>query len=123
MSCLKILPINCASHKFYTTSYIREIWQFRKLYPQVFYLDLLIRGNKMNTYTSTELSLRNGIHMPDIWVAYKGKIYDVSSSKLFKGGKHYRHSAGMDLTKEMEDAPHIDEVFGKFSQVGILVSE
>jgi predicted heme/steroid binding protein len=77
----------------------------------------------MNIYTNSELSLRNGIHLPDIWVAYKGKIYDVTSSKLFAGGKHYRHSAGMDLTREMEDAPHIDEVFDKFKQVGILAAE
>ncbi len=75
----------------------------------------------MNQYTRTQLALRNGQDKPEIWVAYKGLIYDVSRSKLWRNGKHYEHWAGQDLTLEMEDAPHIDTVFDKFDVIGELI--
>lgn len=72
------------------------------------------------TYTSEQLKLRDGISLPEIWVSYKGKIYDVTSSELFKDGKHYWHHSGKDLTAEMQDAPHMDDVMNKFHIVGVL---
>jgi predicted heme/steroid binding protein len=71
-------------------------------------------------YTASELALRNGQDKPEIWVAYSGLIYDVSSSRLWKNGKHYQHWAGQDLTAELKDAPHTDRVFQKFQVVGRL---
>jgi predicted heme/steroid binding protein len=47
-------------------------------------------------YSSAELKQRNGLGSAPAWVAYKGKIYDVSASPLFKNGKHYRHCLGAD---------------------------
>lgn len=73
------------------------------------------------TYTKTQLALRNGQDREEIWIAYKGKIYDVSSSRLWRNGMHYEHWAGQDLTHELEDAPHTDTVFDKFEQVGVLL--
>ena len=70
--------------------------------------------------TAEELALRNGQEMPEIWVGYKGKIYDVTSSELFKGGYHYFHPSGIDLTLDMDDAPHLDDVMDDFDVVGIL---
>jgi predicted heme/steroid binding protein len=71
-------------------------------------------------YTRAFLALRNGQDKPEIWVAYQGKIYDVSRSKLWRAGKHYEHWAGQDLTDELKDAPHNANVFDKFKVVGIL---
>jgi predicted heme/steroid binding protein len=71
-------------------------------------------------YSKSQLALRNGQDKPEIWVAYKGKIYDVSDSRLWRNGKHYEHWAGQDLTDELKDAPHTQSVFEKFEQVGIL---
>ena len=34
------------------------------------------------TYTRSQLALRNGQDKPEIWVAYKGVIYDVTESRL-----------------------------------------
>jgi predicted heme/steroid binding protein len=51
-------------------------------------------------------------------VAYKGIIYDVTESRLWRNGKHYEHWAGQDLTPELVDAPHTDTVFEKFEKVG-----
>jgi predicted heme/steroid binding protein len=74
-----------------------------------------------NLITKAELSLRNGQDKPQVWVAYKGKVYDVTASRLWKNGKHYEHWAGQDLTDELVDAPHTDEVFKKFVVIGYLI--
>jgi predicted heme/steroid binding protein len=71
-------------------------------------------------YTKSQLALRNGQDKPEIWVAFEGRIYDVSASKLWRKGKHYEHWAGQDLTDELKDAPHSQQVFEKFSVIGLL---
>jgi len=76
----------------------------------------------MNTYSKQQLALRNGQDKPEIWVAFEGKIYDVTSSRLWRNGKHYEHWAGQDLTDELKDAPHTRSVFEKFDVIGILSS-
>jgi predicted heme/steroid binding protein len=72
-------------------------------------------------YSKSYLALRNGQDKPEIWIAYKGIIYDVTESRLWKNGKHYEHWAGQDLTGELKDAPHTKSVFEKFQVVGRLV--
>lgn len=75
-------------------------------------------------YTKWQLALRNGQDRPEIWCAYKGLIYDLSTSRLWQNGKHYEHWAGQDLTEELdEDAPHNANVFDKFSVIGRLKKE
>ena len=69
-------------------------------------------------YTIQQLALRNGQDKPEIWIAFQGKIYDVSSSRLWFNGKHYEHWAGQDLTDELKDAPHNEGVFSKFKIIG-----
>lgn len=73
-------------------------------------------------YTRQQLALRNGQDKPQIWVAFKGLIYDVGESRLWRNGKHYEHWAGQDLTDELSDAPHTDSVFAKFTVVGRIIS-
>ena len=75
---------------------------------------------KYPIYTKAQLALRNGTDKEEIWCAYQGYIYDVSKSKLWRNGKHYEHWAGQDLTAEMSDAPHNENVFDKYTVVGIL---
>ncbi len=74
----------------------------------------------MHCYTRQQLALRNGQDKPEIWVAFQGVIYDVTSSRLWKNGKHYEHWAGQDLTRELKDAPHTEKVFKKFEAIGHL---
>jgi predicted heme/steroid binding protein len=71
-------------------------------------------------YTRAQLALRNGQDKPQVWIAYQGKIYDVTYSRLWKTGKHYEHWAGQDLTDELKDAPHTEQVFEKLVVVGEL---
>lgn len=41
------------------------------------------------------------------YIAYKGTIYDVSKSRLWKNGSHMtKHPAGSDLTEVLKSAPH-----------------
>ena len=74
-------------------------------------------------YTVAQLSLRNGVEKDEVWIAYRGLIYDVSLSRLWRKGQHYEHWAGQDLTHELKDAPHTKNVFGKFKIVGKIVSK
>jgi predicted heme/steroid binding protein len=71
--------------------------------------------------TRSQLALRNGQDKPQIWVAYEGLVYDVTSSRLWRDGKHYEHWAGQDLTEELVDAPHTARVFDKFQAIGVLI--
>lgn len=77
--------------------------------------------NSIPQFTKSQLALRNGQDKPMIWVAYKGLIYDVTESRLWKNGKHYEHWAGQDLTEELTDAPHSESVFHKFTVIGKLI--
>ncbi|HYG16873.1 MAG TPA: cytochrome b5 domain-containing protein [Bacteroidia bacterium] len=75
----------------------------------------------MQAYTKSQLALRNGQDKPEIWIAYKGIIYEVTESRLWQNGKHYEHWAGQDLTDELKDAPHTEAVFERVKAVGRLV--
>lgn len=77
--------------------------------------------DNLPVYTKGQLALRNGQDKPQVWVAFRGLIYDVAPSRLWQGVKHYEHWAGQDLTDELADAPHTDSVFEKFKVVGVLL--
>ena len=70
--------------------------------------------------TAAQLALRNGQDKPEIWIAFQGLVYDVTSSRLWRKGNHYEHWAGQDLTDELKDAPHNEKVFDKFKAIGRL---
>ncbi len=59
------------------------------------------------TYTPDELAAFDGKEGRPAYVAYKGVVYDVSQSMLWKGGSHLRkHNAGQDMTDLLKTAPH-----------------
>ena len=71
--------------------------------------------------TIDELKRYDGKEGRRAYVAYRGKIYDVTESPLWKSGEHQgMHSAGRDLTEAMGDAPHGEEIFSGFPSVGDL---
>lgn len=74
----------------------------------------------MKKFTADELKNFDGKGGKPAYVGYKGKVYDVSDSDQFLDGDHMGHSAGMDLTMEMEIAPHADDVMEKMKVVGVL---
>jgi len=74
----------------------------------------------LKIYSLSQLALRNGQDREEVWIAYKGVIYDVSRSKMWREGKHYGNFAGQDLTKEFSDSPHGEYVFNRFPIIGKL---
>jgi predicted heme/steroid binding protein/uncharacterized membrane protein len=75
-------------------------------------------------FTRKELREFSGEEGRPTYVAFKGKVYDVSNSRLWTGGKHEgRHAAGDDLTESILSAPHGEEALVKFQVVGELVEE
>ncbi len=75
----------------------------------------------MKEFTPEELESFDGKKGDIYYVSYKGKVYDVSQSSFWIDGEHTGgHLAGRDLTQEMSEAPHGDEVFDEFDQVGTL---
>jgi len=70
--------------------------------------------------TLDELGKFNGSDGELAYVAYKGKIFDVTESPMWDDGDHAgMHEAGRDLTEDHEDAPH-DEYVLDLPQVGTV---
>jgi len=56
------------------------------------------------------------------YVAYGGKVYDVSQSFHWKRGIHQVvHQAGCDLTGALNEAPHGPDMLDRFPIVGEFV--
>jgi len=68
--------------------------------------------------TLTELANFDGKEGRPAYFAYQGKIYDVSQSKFWEGGRHMgKHPAGQDLTDMLKTAPHGEE---KIFEMGVV---
>jgi len=78
---------------------------------------------KKTRLTLEELSRFDGNEKRPPYIAYKGKIYDVSSSKLWVEGNHVRkHLAGNDLTEALRTAPHDEDKILGMPLVGELIT-
>ena len=72
--------------------------------------------------TRQELEANDGKNGKPAYIAYQGKVYDVSDSSFWMEGEHMgMHNAGKDLTEELDMAPHRDENFNRVKLVGELV--
>jgi predicted heme/steroid binding protein len=61
-------------------------------------------------FQERELLRYNGEDGP-IYIAYDGIVYDVSECPRWRSGMHERqHFPGLDLSGEMTEAPHQEEV-------------
>jgi predicted heme/steroid binding protein len=77
--------------------------------------------NTMRMLNEKELAQYNGKNGAPAYIAYNGKVYDVSKSFLWRDGKHQViHNAGIDLTDSLEEAPHGADLLEKFPVVGTL---
>jgi predicted heme/steroid binding protein len=73
-------------------------------------------------FTLQELLRYNGEDGP-MYVAYQGVVYDVSACPKWRQGMHENmHFPGQDLSGEISDAPHREEVFRRpcVKRVGML---
>jgi predicted heme/steroid binding protein/uncharacterized membrane protein len=75
----------------------------------------------MKEISPEELLSSNGKDGRPVYIAFEGKVYEVSKSPLWSSGLHMnRHPSGKDLSGEISAAPHGPEVFERYPQVGIL---
>ena len=75
-------------------------------------------------FTKSELKNYDGEDGKPIYVSVGSKVYDLSDSRLWAGGRHMgTHSAGAELSGSIENAPHGAEVLSKFPLAGELASE
>ena len=75
----------------------------------------------MRIFTLEELAEFNGRDGKPAYVAYKGKVYDVTAGPTWMDGMHLdEHEAGQDLTEALEYAPHGEEVLLQMPVVGEL---
>jgi predicted heme/steroid binding protein len=76
----------------------------------------------MQTFTKEELAKYNGKNGMPIYVANNGIVYNITMSTLWEAGEHQgMHNAGGDLSKDIADAPHEQDVLSRFPVVGTLV--
>lgn len=58
------------------------------------------------------LKQNSGERSTRMWIAHNGIVYDVTDCPKWRTGMHeFLHFPGQDLTSELHDAPHEDEVF------------
>jgi predicted heme/steroid binding protein len=76
----------------------------------------------LQSFTEEELAKFDGTGGNPTYVAYKGKVYDVSAGPNWGDGEHFQHMAGQDLTEAMQDAPHGDDAMDDYPVVGELAT-
>ena len=75
----------------------------------------------MKRFSKEELARYNGKNGAPAYIAYKGKVYDLSASFIWRNGRHQvLHNAGEDLTDSLEQAPHGVEMLDRLPVIGIL---
>ena len=76
----------------------------------------------MREFTPEELAEYNGKNGKPAYIACNTVVYDVTDSFLWRGGRHQAlHSAGKDLTDEINDAPHGPDLLERVVPVGVLI--
>jgi predicted heme/steroid binding protein len=78
----------------------------------------------MKSFSKEELAQYNGKNGAPAYIVYKGKVYDVLTSFIWKIGRHQVvHNAGEDLTGGFEQAPHGVEMLERFPVIGTLYED
>jgi predicted heme/steroid binding protein len=73
-----------------------------------------IMENPDRVVSFAELRRNNGERGSRKYIAYQGLVYDVSDCPRWSKELHERmHFSGLDLSGEMEDAPHKEDVFSR----------
>jgi predicted heme/steroid binding protein/CheY-like chemotaxis protein/uncharacterized membrane protein len=75
-------------------------------------------------FAIAELGRYDGKEGRPAYIAFQGKVYDATNSRLWKGGKHgAAHLAGADLTEAFAHAPHSEEVLARLPILGFLAKK
>ncbi|HEX21517.1 MAG TPA: hypothetical protein ENH19_02550 [Actinobacteria bacterium] len=72
----------------------------------------------MSIFTSKDLKENNGVGGRPIYLAFKGKVYDLTNAFLWQGGVHEGHAVGAMAIAELSEAPHGPELLESFPVIG-----
>lgn len=76
----------------------------------------------MLTFTRAQLAQYDGKNGIPAYIAYRGRVYNVSQSWQWRGGRHWAmHQAGADLTSSLDQAPHGADMLARVPVAGVLV--
>lgn len=76
---------------------------------------------EMRRFTREELAHYNGKDGAPAYIAYRGRVFDVTHSFLWQRGRHQvLHAAGLDLTDSLAQAPHGEDLLDRVPLIGIL---
>ena len=76
---------------------------------------------KGKKFASEDLKQFDGLNGHPLYIVFKGKIYDLTSSKLWPSGKHMgMHNRSDDLAKAIKKAPHGEDNVYRFPLIGEL---
>jgi len=76
----------------------------------------------MKKFTSAELQQFDGQNGRPLYIVFRGKIYDLTNSKLWPEGKHMGlHTRTENLVESIKVAPHGEDNVFRFPLVGELV--
>lgn len=85
-------------------------------------LEMIVMEGPEKKFTLEELKSYDGKNGRPAYIAYKGKVYDVTDDPLWIDGDHLgEHKAGADLTEELIQAPHGEDELAMVKLIGILV--
>ena len=76
---------------------------------------------KEKKFSSDDLKQFDGLNGHPLYIVFKGKVYDLTSSKLWPAGKHMgMHSRSDNLTEAIKKAPHGEDNVYRYPLVGEL---
>jgi arsenite oxidase small subunit len=76
------------------------------------------------SFSKDELEKFDGKEGRPLYIAFNGKIYDLSNSKLWIQGTHMGiHTRNEDLAETIKTAPHGEEMLQRFTVLGTLAEQ
>ncbi len=80
----------------------------------------MMESKEKRKFTQDELEKYDGKEGRPQYLVFRGQVYDLTNSALWKEGLHFGgiHTLKEDLTETIKDAPHGDEVLSKFPVIG-----
>jgi len=83
--------------------------------------DVFMSDQNLKKFTNDDLKQFDGQSGHPLYIVFKGKIYDLSNSKLWSQGKHMgMHTISEDLAEAVKKAPHGEDNVFRFPLVGEL---
>jgi len=73
----------------------------------------------MKIFTAQDLKENNGVDGKPIYLAFQGKVYDLTNALLWQGGVHEGHSVGVMVIEDLNEAPHGPELLQSFPIIGL----